>query len=103
MNCRIELEDFSAKTAKAIKKDFYAKVLLLTLCAAYAFPIDVKVKADFKVDQTRKHNQKINSTNAVAMTKDILIAVFIRKEYKKALKVFDDVVYKTREIIRPGR
>jgi len=37
------------------------------------------------------------------MTKDILIAVFNRKDYKKALNAFDDVVSKTREIIRPGR
>ena len=103
LKCRIELEDFSGKTAKAVKQDFYAKVFLLTLCAAYAFPIDEKVREEFKADENRKHNQKINRTNAIAMTKDILIAIFIRKEYKKALKAFDDVVFKTREIIRPGR
>ena len=103
LKCRIELEDFSGKTAKAVKQDFYAKVFLLTLCAAYAFPIDEKVREEFKADENRKHDQKINRTNAIAMTKDILIAIFIRKEYKKALKAFDDVVFKTREIIRPGR
>jgi len=103
LKCRIELENFSGKTAKAVKQDFYAKVFLLTLCAAYAFPIDEKVREEFKADENRKHNQKINRTNAVAMTKDILLAVFIRKEYKKALKAFDDVVFKTREIIRPDR
>jgi hypothetical protein len=39
----------------------------------------------------------------MAMTKDILIAMCIRKEYKEAQEEFDDVVYKTREIIRPRR
>jgi len=103
LKCRIELEDFSGKTAKSVKQDFHAKVFLLTLCATYAYPIDEKVREEYKADQNRKHDQKINRTNAVAMTKDILISVFIRKEYKKALAAFDDIVSKTREIIRPGR
>jgi hypothetical protein len=37
------------------------------------------------------------------MTKDILIAVFIKKDYTPAILAFDDVVKNTREIIRPGR
>lgn len=37
------------------------------------------------------------------MTKNILIALFVRKDYNTAIEVFDDVVSKTREIIRPGR
>ena len=101
--CRIEIENFSGKTAKAVKQDFYAKTFLMTLCAAYSHPIDEKVRNEFKADKKRIHSQKINRTNAIAMTKDILIGVFIRKEYEKALKAFDDIVYKTREIIRPGR
>jgi hypothetical protein len=101
--CRIEIENFSGKTAKAVKQDFFAKTFLMTLCAAYSHPIDEKVRNEFKADKKRIHSQKINRTNAIAMTKDILIGVFIRKEYEKALKAFDDIVYKTREIIRPGR
>jgi len=103
LKSRIEIEDFSGKTAKAVRQDFYAKVFLLTLCAAYAHPIDEKVREEYKADENRKHDQKINRTNAIAMTKDILIAMFIRKEFKKALEAFDDVVSKTREIIRQGR
>ena len=58
---------------------------------------------EYKADQNRKYGQKINRTNALSMTQEILIAVMLRKQYKKALKAFDDVVEKTREIIRPGR
>jgi hypothetical protein len=61
------------------------------------------VKAEYKADQTRLYDQKINRTNAIAATDDILIAVLIRKQYDKALKSFDQVVAATREIIRPGR
>ena len=100
---RIELENFSGKTAKAVKQDFHAKIFLMTLSAAYAHPIEERVKKEFKADQNRKHNQKINRTNAISMTKDILVGVFIKQQYEKALKAFDDIVYNTREIIRPGR
>jgi hypothetical protein len=100
---RIELENFSGKTAKAVKQDFHAKMFLMTLSAAYAHPIEERVKQEFKADENRKYSQKINRTNAISMTKDILVGVFIKQQYEKALKAFDDIVYNTREIIRPNR
>ena len=104
LKSRIEMENFSGKTAKAVKQDFHAKVFLMTLCAAYAHPIEEKVIEEYKADQQqRKYDQKINRTNAISMTMDILIAVIIRKQFRKALNAFDDIVEKTREIIRPGR
>jgi len=103
LKSRIELENFSGKTAKAVKQDFYAKIFLLTLTAAYAHPIEEKVKEEFKADENRKHDQKINRTNAISMTRDILIGMFLKKQYQKALKAFDDIVFSTREIIRPDR
>jgi hypothetical protein len=33
LKSRIELEDFSGKTARAVRQDFYAKIFLMTLCA----------------------------------------------------------------------
>jgi hypothetical protein len=103
LKSRIELENFSGKTALAVKQDFHAKVFLMTLCAAYAHPIEEKVREEYKADQDRKFDQKINRTNAVSMTQDILIAVFLRKQFEKALIAFDKIVYETREIIRSGR
>ena len=100
---RVELEDFSGKTARAVKQDFFAKIFLMTLCAAYAHPIEEKVIAEYRADQKRKHAQKINRTNALSMTQDILIGVIIKKKYEKALEAFDKIVASTREIIRPGR
>lgn len=103
LKCRIELENFSGKTAKAIKQDFHAKVLLMTLCAAYAHPIEEKVTQEYKADEQRKYDQQINRTNALAVTQDILVGVFIRKQFSRAMQVFDHLVENTREIIRPGR
>ena len=103
LKSRIELEDFSGKTAKAVKQDFHAKVFLMTLCAAYAHPIEEKVIAEYEADKNRKHGQKINRTNALATTMDMLVPTFIHKKYKEALHAFDLLVWNTREIIRPGR
>jgi len=100
---RIELEDFSGKTAKAVRQDFHAKIFLLTLSAAYAHPIEEKVRREFKASEHRKYDQKINRTNSIAMTKDILISLFLKNQFTKAIQAFDDIVYKTREVIRPDR
>jgi hypothetical protein len=100
---RIEIEKFSGKTAKAVKQDFHAKIFLMSLTAAYAHPVEERVKEEFKADTNRKHSQKINRTNAIAKTKDILVGLFIKKQYHKALESFDRIVYSTREVIRPNR
>jgi hypothetical protein len=103
LKSRAELENFSGKTANAIKQDFHAKVFLMTLCAAYAHPIEDRVLEEYKADQNRKFDQKINRTNALSMTQDILIGIFLRNQFEKAIEAFDKVVAETREIIRPGR
>ncbi|MCH7411825.1 IS4 family transposase, partial [Belliella sp. DSM 111904] len=104
LKSRVELEAFSGKTAKAVKQDFHAKVFLMTMCAAYAHPIEEKVKAEYEADkQEGKHGQKINKTNALAMMMDMAIPMFIKKKFSEALNAFDDLVYKTREVERPGR
>jgi len=40
----------------------------MTLCAAYAHPIEDRVVEEYKADQNRKFDQKINQTNALSMT-----------------------------------
>jgi hypothetical protein len=104
LKARVELENFSGKTAKAVKQDFYSKVFLMSLCSAYAHPIEEKVREEYRVDQEKnKYQQKINRTNALATIMDMTIPIFIKKKFKKALKAFDAIVYKTREVVRPGR
>jgi len=103
LKCRAEVENFSGKTAISVKQDFYSKVFMMSLCAAYAFPIEEKVRQEYKADDNRKRDQKINRTNALAATQDILIGVFLKHQFKRALEAFDTLVEKTREIIRPDR
>ncbi|MDR0573127.1 MAG: hypothetical protein LBG96_03700 [Tannerella sp.] len=99
----MEVEDFSGKTAISVKQDFHAKILLMSLCAIYAHPIEEKVMAEYRADENRRHDRKIKRTNALSMTQDILIGVFLNHQFQKAFEAFDLVVEKTREIIRHGR
>jgi hypothetical protein len=103
LKARVELEAFSGKTARAVKQDFFAKVFLLTMCAAFAHPIEEKVREEFKADKERKYAQKINKTNAIATLMDFAIPIFLKNKARNALEAFDEIVYKTREIIRPNR
>ena len=103
---RLDLEDFSGKTAKAVKQDFHAKILMMTLCAALSFPIEKKVREESlreKSSNQRKHEKKLNRTSALGMFYDISIGIFIKKDFKKALEAFDGLMTKTCEIIRPNR
>lgn len=99
---RVEVENFSGKTARAVKQDFHAKVFMMNLCAVLAFPIEERVKKEHDENKT-KHKQKINRTAALAMTSSISVGLFLKKITAPAIKAFDDIVQHTIEIIRPGR
>ena len=103
LKCRAEVENFSGKTAISVKQDFFAKIFLMSLCAAYSFPVEEKVREEYKADEKRKYDQQINHTNALSMTQDILVGVFLKRQFRKAIRAFDDIVEKTREIVRPRR
>ena len=99
---RVEVENFSGKTAKAVKQDFYAKVFMMSLCAVLAFPIEEKVKKEH-LESENKHPKKINRTAALSTTCSIVIALFIKKTVTHAVEAFDTIISKTTEIVRPGR
>ncbi len=103
---RVQVESFSGKTATAIKQDIYAKVMMMTLCAALAFPIEERIIAEGNADKQKgriKHRRKINRTFAYWSTKCILIGMFIKKTIRLALDVFDKQVAANTEIVLPGR
>ena len=62
---RVQIEVFSGKTAQAIKQDFYARVFMMSICAALSFPIEKKVREEV-YRATRQHPHQINRTNAIA-------------------------------------
>ena len=91
-----ELENFSGKTALAVKQDFYSKVFMMNLGSAYAHPVSEKIKRE-------KDGYQINRVQVVASTKDMPLLLFIRKEIKNAFKLFDDIISRTIEMVRPNR
>jgi len=81
-------------------------VMMMTLCAALAFPIEERVIAEYNADRRKgkvKHSRKINRTFAYWSTKCILIGMFVKRAIRSALSVFDRQVAANTEIVRPGR
>ena len=99
---RVEVEQFSGKTAWAVKQDFYAKVFIMSLCAVLAFPIEERVRQE-TLESSNKHMKKINRTSAISLLSLLTVGFFIKKVVPNALNAFDSIVEKTTEIIRPGR
>jgi len=106
---RIEVENFSGKTALAVKQDFFAKIFMMSLCATLAFPIEERLRQEFekaklaaqnqivesattdkvsKKSKERKnakhHQKKINHTNALSMIRNISIGLFMKGIVKEA-------------------
>jgi hypothetical protein len=103
---RVQVEAFSGKTATAVKQDIYAKIMMMNLCAALAFPIEEKVIKEYKEAKKKrevKHYRKINRTYAYWATKTMLIAMFIKNKINAALNYFDKQVESNTEPDRPGR
>jgi hypothetical protein len=102
---RTQVEAFSGRTTIAIKQDIYANAMMMTLCAALAFPIEEWVVKEYKAHQKKgqiKHSRKINRTYAYWSTKMILIGMFLKRMVRPALEVFDKQVEANTDIVRPG-
>ena len=100
---RIDIEAFTGKSVVSVKQDIYAKAMMMSLCAVFAFPIDQKVKEEYAANKEIKHPQKINRTTAYANTKAVAISIFLKNKIRESIAAFDEIVYKTREIVRPNR
>lgn len=103
LKSRAELESFSGKTARAVRQDFHAKVFAMSLCSIYALPIEQKVRREYLAAENLKHAQKINRTNALSATYDLIVPAILKQKFTKLINYFDDLLYRTREIIRPNR
>jgi len=99
---RTDLDAFSGKSALSVKQDFYAAILAMNMCAALDFPIEQKVREESR-KANLKHEKKVNKTNSLAQLTKSLIGIFIKKKIKLFLKVFDKILQKSTEIVRPNR
>ena len=103
IKCRIELENFSGKSALSVYQDFHAKVLMKNLVSLFALPVNDALVSD--PTQTRQYDYQVNFTQALAKCKDLIPLLFQRSKRKIRL-IFDAlfaILMKTIEPIRPGR
>jgi len=104
LKSRIQIEGFTGRTTRSIYQDFYAKIFMMTLCATLSYPIEIKVRQEYKKELTQnKYDQQINRTSAIAQIKDNLVNLLIKKTHKKTIAIMDALIEKTKEIVRPNR
>ena len=103
IKCRIELENFSGKSALSVYQDFHAKVVMKNLVSLFALPVNDALASD--ITRTRQYDYQVNFTQALAKCKDLIPLLFQRSKRKVRL-IFDAlfaILKKTIEPIRPGR
>ena len=100
---RAEVENFSGKTALAVKQDFFAKIFMMTLLACLSFPIEERVRKESKESENKKYPNKINRTSALSMLQKVLVSLLLKNKTQQVLDAFDNITLKTVEIIRKGR
>jgi len=73
VKCRMELENFTGKTALSVYQDFHAKVLLKNLAAILVLQVNEKLK-----EQTnpRKYDYQVNITQALSRCNETLVRLF---------------------------
>ena len=92
----LELENFSGKTAHAVRQDFYAKVFIMNLCAVMTYPVSKHIEKE-------KADYQVNKVDALAATKHLLIPCLYHNATENTLKKFDKIVAKALNKVRPNR
>ena len=103
IKCRIELENFSGKSALSVYQDFHAKVLMKNIVSIFALSVNDMLAADKTTDQ--KYDYQVNLTHALATVKDLMPLLFQRskRKIKLIIEALLELLQRTVEPIRPGR
>jgi hypothetical protein len=102
IKCRMELENFSGKSALSVYQDFHAKVFAKNLIWIIAFPINDSLENEI---EPKKHRYQINFTQAFSKSKGVLALMFHDSKQKVRHLIADLqlIFQRTVEPIRPGR
>jgi len=100
--CRLELENFSGKSALSVYQDFHAKVFTKNLVWIMAFPANNALQQNC---EGRKYNYQINFTQALSKSKGVIGLLFHETVSKIAqlISELQDIFQRTIEPIRPER
>ena len=97
---RVEVENWSGKSAITIFQDFHAKVLALNLTAVLASTAQAIVDDRCHGDG---HPKQVNMTYALCAMKNALVCLLTRANPVELLRRVIDIVARTVEPVRPGR
>lgn len=99
---RIELGNFSGKTALSVYQDFHAKIFAKNLSFILASPVNDAVASQ---SEDKKYEYQINQTEAISKSKDTLILLFQRPKEIVLLLIqqIQALFISSTEPIRPGR
>jgi hypothetical protein len=99
---RIELENFSGKSAASVYQDFHAKVVMKNIVSILALPVNDMLAKD---TSTRKYDYQVNFTQALATAKNLMPLLFQRskRKIKLIIEALFELLANTIEPIRPGR
>ncbi len=102
LKCRIEVENFSGKSALSVNQDFHSKVLSKNLTAMTAHPL--KGKIENKTRQ-RKYPYQLNFTQALSKMKSVMAMLFNQPGQitEKLISGIHHIFVNTIEPIRTGR
>ncbi len=102
MKERIQIGNFSGKTALSVYQDFHAKVFAKNLTWILASPAQNAVK---KASEGNKHERQLNMTQAISKSKDTLFLLFKRSRelILHLIQQIHSVFMYATEPIRPGR
>ena len=97
---RVEVENWSGKSALTIDQDFQAKVFTLNLTTALATAAQQHVDQHHEADV---HPKRVNLTHALCTMKQALVRLLTRSDALELLRAVIEVIARTVEPVRPGR
>jgi hypothetical protein len=102
MKQRIEVGNFSGKSALSVYQDFHAKVLAKNLTWILASPVQNAIEEQ---EGEKKHEYQLNMTQAVSKSKDTIFLLFERprETLEQLIQKIHTVFMAVTEPIRPGR
>jgi hypothetical protein len=102
IKCRMELENFSGKSALSVYQDFHAKIFAKNLVWMMAFPVQDCLDEDTSF---KKYRYQINFTQAFSKSKGVIVLLFhdTGRKIRRLIADLQCIFQRTVEPIRPGR
>jgi hypothetical protein len=98
--CRVEIENFSGRSAQVIKQDFYAKIFALNLTAILSWVAQAIADRLYK---ERKRPYRVNFANALSKMKDNLVRLLLCDSPAHLLTPLVFAMARSVEAVRPER